>query len=487
MAAYYPPIENVPIFNQSLFIHPTDTSTTSGLTASQASQLFLSKKNNDTSTSSLTTFNGEVTIKGTQQFGVQGIGGGITNINRRLRFQDINGNATGYGDMLYGSGPELVISSYPSALTLLQTYIRFQTCPAGSATPTLKLEIGDTTKILNSLEVGTSGVSGTSRFKHVIQCYDVIAPYSNFNQFYTTGSSSVYNMIGTSTQHSFYTYNSVPTQIRCFDIQSTQNISRVPLTFKEGTLGPQCQIYQSGNDLKFENTTNSAFIRFYTSNTLGTLFNSLNIDYNGVTCVYNLYAYRIQTNLPTGANSIFTNLALGSTLTIGHIDCPNTFNGATTFNLSTTFNNRLIHAATSYSYPFSTQTTQGYYLKQTGSAYTTLVSNTYTSILTCPTQLVLGVWRIDWSCQNTITAGGTITAEHTLVSTSINSNTPVSFTGSQIKNHISQNYSSGDIQLINGSFTLNLSASTTLYLTINRVFSSGSYSFIGEIAATRIA
>lgn len=153
-----------------------------------------------------------------------------------------------------------------------------------------------------------------------------------------------------------------------------------------------------------------------------------------------------------------------------------------------TLTNRLnFSSSSSYSFPFSS-THLGYYLKQTGSAITSLVSNTYTSILTTPTQLDKGVWRIDWSVQNTIITGGTITAEHTLVSTtSANTNTPVSFTGSQSKNHTSQNYSVGDIQMINGSFTLNLTASTTLYLTISRTFSSGSYSFIGEIGATRIA
>lgn len=189
---------------------------------------------------------------------------------------------------------------------------------------------------------------------------------------------------------------------------------------------------------------------------------------------------------PTGINTThkFSIYNASSTLSSAFEVTP--FQNISRFILTLT--NRLNFSVSSYSFPFTSNTHLGYYVKQTGSEVTNISTNTYTSILTASPQIEKGVWRIDWSVKTTVLSGGTITADHSLVSvTSANTNTPASFTGSQIKNHTSQNYSAGDIQIINGSFTLNLTASTTLYLTINRVFSSGSYSFIGEIGATRIA
>ncbi len=80
-------------------------------------------------------------------------------------------------------------------------------------------------------------------------------------------------------------------------------------------------------------------MRFYTTNLSSSLLNSLNLDYTGLYCNYALYSYFIQSNLATSANSLFTNLQTGGTLTIGNVSASNTINGLTnTINGSTTIN-----------------------------------------------------------------------------------------------------------------------------------------------------
>lgn len=378
-ASYNPPTENITSFNSSLFNQPEET-----LSQAEADQLYLSKKNNDVSTAPNTDFNGAVTIKGTQNFGVQGVAGGITNINRRLRIQDINAAGTGYGDMYYAGG-SLDITSQ-STNTALSTSFNFLTCPIGSTTGIQKLQITDTTtKILNTLEVGVSGSSSNAYFKNGIVMYDVNSPYTNYSSFSPQGFTQNYTMYAgttTATRHIFYTYNNANTS----------------------------------------------------SSTLA--INNASVD--------------VQPNL----------------------------------NLT----NRLVYNASSYSFPLASQQTQGYYLKTTGTALATptYVSNTYITCVTSPT-VAIGVWRIDYSVTNTISGGGNITATDTLVSTTINNSTPVSFTGSQQITHTTENYSAGDKHIITGSFTYNQSTAGVLYLTINRVFASGSYSWVGELAITRIA
>ena len=55
MASYNPPTEYLPSFNSTLFNQPEET-----LSQAEADKLYLSKKNTDTSTASITTFNGAV-------------------------------------------------------------------------------------------------------------------------------------------------------------------------------------------------------------------------------------------------------------------------------------------------------------------------------------------------------------------------------------------------------------------------------------------
>jgi hypothetical protein len=154
------------------------------------------------------------------------------------------------------------------------------------------------------------------------------------------------------------------------------------------------------------------------------------------------------------------------------------------------FSNRLNFSAASYSFPFASSQSLGYYLKATGSAYTTLPSATPRTILTTAS-IPIGVWRIDFSVQNVVGAAGagTITQAQSYLSTTLNGNigTAVAFTGSIVRTHVSEVYGNNDVQVITINITLTQSTAGVLRLYIVRSFATGTYSFTGELGITRLA
>ena len=287
------------------------------------------------------------------------------------------------------------------------------------------------TRIYKSIDVGTQGVVNLSSFRSPIQLYDIQSPYTNRNEIYTNYSNALYNMIGTSTNHRFACANSSSNLVTCLDLYSDQNISRVPLTLTEGLLTPQSQITQSGDDLIINNaqTAGATTIKF---------------RFNNVT------------SIETSSSQFTTYLPI-----------------------------RL--AKPTYTFPLTQATHQGYYLKTTGIAQA-VVSATPKTILTTPS-IAIGVWRIDFSVINTVTTGGNITQSQNFISTTNNGAvaTAVDFTGSTLRSHTTENYATGDVQEIAGSFTYNQSTAGVLYLNILRTFSTGVYSFVGEVSITRLA
>jgi hypothetical protein len=147
--------------------------------------------------------------------------------------------------------------------------------------------------------------------------------------------------------------------------------------------------------------------------------------------------------------------------------------------------NQIRFSKSSYSFPLSSNQIQGYYLSTTGSS-TSLTTATITNIVATGT-LPIGVWLVDYSIQMTANTAGTITNSRSVVSTTTASLSPVPYTGSSLRSHVSEVYTAGDIQIINGSFTYNQSTAGILYLNVLRTFATGTFSCIGEIATTRIA
>jgi hypothetical protein len=212
----------------------------------------------------------------------------------------------------------------------------------------------------------------------------------------------------------------------------------------------------------------------------GMLLTAASLEFNTNTF---LKCRQLKSSTTAGAHTLFDDMTTGGTLTIGNALSTNTINGATNFS------NRLNFSAATYSFPFASNTSLGYYLKTTGTG-TAVTSATPKSIVTMAS-IPVGVWRIDFSVQNVVGAAGagTITQAQSYISTTLDGAvaTAVSFTGSIIRSHVSEVYANNDVQVINSSITYNQSTAGVLYLNIVRVFATGTYSFTGEIGLTRLA
>ena len=129
-------------------------------------------------------------------------------------------------------------------------------------------------------------------------------------------------------------------------------------------------------------------------------------------------------------------------------------------------------------------------MEATGSSFSYTTSATPKTILTT-SSIPIGVWRIDFSVQLVVgaTGAGTITQSQSYISPTTDGNigTAVNFTGSILRSHVSEVYSNNDIQLITSSFTYQQSTAGVLRLNIVRSFATGTYSFTGKVAITRIA
>ena len=156
------------------------------------------------------------------------------------------------------------------------------------------------------------------------------------------------------------------------------------------------------------------------------------------------------------------------------------------------FSNRLRFSGTSYSFPFASSQSLGYYLESTGTLTTpTGLPNASSKTLVTTATIPIGVWRIDFSVQLVVGASGagTITQSQSYISPTTDGNvaTAVGFTGSILRSHVSEVYANNDVQVITSSFSYQQSTPGVLRLNIVRSFASGTYSFIGEVAVTRIA
>ena len=265
MASYNPPTDNIAIFNSSLFNDDGDI-----LTQAEADTLYLSKTKTDTSTAPLTTFNGQLVANGVVDIGSQS---NFVNNRWRMKFFDINSPFTNYTQLYMIAGNEFVIG--PNAIgDKVSVYIKEPSVGAQIQ----RLEISHaTTKITNSLEVGTNGVGGiTTRGGGRI--YDISFPYEYFLQLYVQGTGMNYimnnNGAAVGTQHVFTAYD-------------TGIINRI----------------------------------------------AFRIGYSNVDIIdgVNLNARLIKSTSTNSAHTLFDNMIAGGTLTIGNSASTNTINGSSNF------------------------------------------------------------------------------------------------------------------------------------------------------------
>lgn len=300
--------------------------------------------------------------------------------------------------------------------------------------------------------IGTIGTTGYLYCYKRLNLYDVNSPNTNFAQMYMIGGNSF-----------IIAPNSIGDSVGIFIRNSGGNhVSRLSVADASTTI------------------TNTLLCNLGATILDGQLFNTR----------------QIKSTTPSSiSHQLFDNMTTGGVLTIGNTASSNTINGATTFSQQIFLNStltsyfRFSHASTTYAFPFSGPTIQGYYLKSTGTG-TTVVSATPTTILTT-SSISIGVWRIDFSVQNVVGAAGagTITQAQSYISTTLNGAvaTAVPFTGSILRTHVSEVYGNNDVQIITSSITYNQSTAGVLYLNIVRTFATGTYSFTGEISITRIA
>ena len=488
MSSYNPPIENLPTFNSTLFNQPEEI-----LSQAEADKLYLSKTKNDTSTATLTTFNGGTSIKGNSSFGVSNTAGGILTLYRKLQIQDINGNATGYGELYFGSSPELGIYAISAPSTLVQTFVRLYNCAAGSVTPILRLEVGNAITIADGTILNTRQIKSTTPSSISHQLFDNMT---------TGGVLTIGNALSTNTINGntdFGSNVSIKNKLKLSQSINLATDTTITLSFPI-------------NETNVIRTTTGGVTAItialpnVTANEVGLMFNFFKFQTNlavTFTTTAPILIYTLN-SLGTGSTSNTSLLSVDkqmTTLMCGNfgssfywIEVSNystfdrDYNNQIYPRLSTenNFSNRLNFSASSYSFPFASSQSLGYYLKTTGTG-TTVTSATPKTIVSTAS-IPIGVWRVDFSVINLVTSAGTITQSQTYISTTTDGNigTAVDFTGSVIRSHVSEVYALNDVQEITGSFTYQQTTAGVLRLNIVKSFGSGTYSFTGEIAITRL-
>jgi len=188
----------------------------------------------------------------------------------------------------------------------------------------------------------------------------------------------------------------------------------------------------------------------------------------------------------TGQTKLFSTVStgdirIGGGLTTGYLRLGQD-NTSSTVNIFS----RILLGSACYEFPDSGSSLGSYF--QTGQ---NLLSTAYTtpnyqklSQITFST----GIYRIDWAVVTNTTTAGVHSGYDYVVSDTIASSTPVSFTGSQLKSIFGGTYGIGTKIVIGSSFTFqSTTAIKTLYLNISSSYSSpwvGSWS--GDISWTRI-
>jgi len=310
---------------------------------------------------------------------------------------------------------------------------------------------------------------------------------SSLIQSNTTSAStnSIYNNLFTGSTLTIGTAGSPNTINGATTLNTDVNTS---LFLKSGS--DFTELNQTGSVFTFANKTNSGSMSMFCKTAggfnQGMTLTASSLEFNPNTF---LKCRQLKSSVSTGAHTLFDDMTTGGTLTIGGTSSTNSIQGNTTFPQNALFSSRLNFNASSYSFPFSSNTSLGYYLKTTGTG-TGVTSATPKSIVTTAS-IPVGVWRIDFSVQNVVGASGagTITQSQSYLSTSLDGNvgTAVSFTGSIIRSHVSEVYGNNDVQVIHSSITYNQSTAGVLYLNIVRTYTTGTYTFTGEIGLTRLA
>jgi len=250
-------------------------------------------------------------------------------------------------------------------------------------------------------------------------------------------------------------------------------------------------IRQNGGALQFQNlSTLGAQASFLFSG--ASVFNISQININTNTNLE--FQTRLIKSVDTAeAHTLFDN-ATGGTLTIGGTSTPVSIRGDTSLPQNVTIGGTasiggiITLNASSYSFPLPSTKNLGYYYQETGATY--YVSNAFSpeTIFNTSINIPVGIWRIDFTIEETCVSAGTISAAQSYVSTV--SNQPISsavpYLGAVIRSTVPKVFALNEVDLMISSFTYYQTTAGQVRITVARTF-TGNYGIVAAMAFTRIA
>jgi len=470
MATYYPPTEDITEFNTALFTNEPDA-----ISQGQASLLYLSKVNSDTSTAPQTTFTNNVSFTVLPQSSAvpSNLPDLVNKSYTDTTFQTI-ANMVNYLTTAVASATYQTIAGMSAYLTTASASATYQTIAGMSAYLTIASA--------SITYLTTASASAT---------YQTIAGMSAY--LTTASASATYQTIANMTNYVDRTGSLTETinGFKTFTNNVKINTATTPSLILEVSATEYSNIRQSGSELQFQNrSTLSASTRFSFSGV-----SQLTI---GQGLVITQTDVELQTRLlksvdTAGAHTLFDNMTGGS-LTIGGTASTNSIRGDTSLPQNVVIGGTasiggiITLTTSSYSFPLPSTQNLGYYYQETGASYN--VSNVFNpeTIFNTSITIPVGIWRVDFTIQTTCVAAGTISTAQSYVSTL--SNQPISsavpFLGAIIQTTIPKVFALNEVDLMISSFTYYQTTAGQVRITVARTY-TGTYGIVGAMAFTRIA
>ena len=342
MASYYPPTEDINVFNTSLFTNEPDA-----ISQGSASLLYLSKVSTDTSTAPLTTFTGNTTF---------------TNLPNSSAIPSSPNNLVNknFVDITFQT-----IAGMASYLTIASASATYLTIASASAT---YQTIADMVNYLNTTGNTTQSINGTKTFSNTLYLNDGSRYYNstNYTEFAQVGTQLTIKPVNLN--GSLALYSSAPAtglQTQQLLINNAGATTTVLNSTNIFSINYNTSAPTSLTEISFSTTTGNIGI--------GSGLTSGSVRIGNSSGSSNCYIYNtlnangMLANTPSVNQNIFTNLTSSGGITIGNSLAPitinsltNTIGGSTTFSvipncaITATSANQLVNYTTLNSQGFTT-------------------------------------------------------------------------------------------------------------------------------------
>jgi len=380
MASYYPPTEDINVFNTSLFTNEPDA-----ISQGSASLLYLSKVSTDTSTAPLTTFTGNTTFTNLPNSSaipsspnnlvnknfvditfqtIAGMASYLTIASASATYQTIAGMAS-YLTIASASATYQTIAGMASYLTIASASATYLTIASASAT---YQTIADMVNYLNTTGNTTQSINGTKTFSNTLYLNDGSRYYNstNYTEFAQVGTQLTIKPVNLN--GSLALYSSAPAtglQTQQLLINNAGATTTVLNSTNIFSINYNTSAPTSLTEISFSTTTGNIGI--------GSGLTSGSVRIGNSSGSSNCYIYNtlnangMLANTPSVNQNIFTNLTSSGGITIGNSLAPitinsltNTIGGSTTFSvipncaITATSANQLVNYTTLNSQGFTT-------------------------------------------------------------------------------------------------------------------------------------